>query len=76
MNSVFAAARRRYLLPGLIAVGLMFAPTLAHAQKSTVASALPRGSDGYPDLQGVWTNASLTTLERPARYAVGWRVCR
>ena len=69
MNSVFAAAHRRYLLPGLIAVGLMFAPTLAHAQKSTVASALPRGSDGHPDLQGVWTNASLTTLERPARYA-------
>lgn len=28
----------------------------------------PRASDGRPDLQGVWTNASLTTLERAAQY--------
>lgn len=26
----------------------------------------PRTTDGKPDLQGVWTNASLTSLERPA----------
>ena len=25
--------------------------------------------DGRPDLQGVWTNATLTPLERPARFA-------
>ncbi len=25
--------------------------------------------DGEPDLQGVWTNATLTPLERPARFA-------
>jgi hypothetical protein len=28
----------------------------------------PRGSDGRPDLEGTWTNASLTRLERPAEY--------
>ena len=28
----------------------------------------PRTPDGKPDLQGVFTNASLTTLERPARF--------
>lgn len=28
----------------------------------------PRTPDGKPDLQGVWTNASLTTLERPAQF--------
>jgi hypothetical protein len=29
----------------------------------------PRAPDGRPDLQGVWTNASITTLERAARYS-------
>ena len=26
---------------------------------------MPRTSDGHPDLQGIWTNATLTPLERP-----------
>ena len=29
----------------------------------------PRTPDGHPDLQGTWTNASITTLERADRYA-------
>jgi hypothetical protein len=29
--------------------------------------AVPRTADGHPDLQGVWTNATLTPLERPER---------
>ncbi len=28
----------------------------------------PRTADRVPDLQGVWTNASITTLQRDARY--------
>jgi hypothetical protein len=28
--------------------------------------AAPRTTDGQPDLQGVWTNATITPLERPA----------
>ncbi|HYM35252.1 MAG TPA: hypothetical protein VET48_07625 [Steroidobacteraceae bacterium] len=28
----------------------------------------PRTGDGKPDLQGVWTNATITTLTRPARF--------
>ena len=29
----------------------------------------PRTPDGQPDLQGVWSNATLTPLERPAAFA-------
>jgi len=29
----------------------------------------PRTADGHPDLQGTWTNATLTPLERPAEFA-------
>ena len=31
--------------------------------------ALPRTPDGKPDLQGIWTNVTLTPLERPAELA-------
>ena len=30
---------------------------------------LPRTADGHPDLQGIWTNATLTPLERPKSLA-------
>ena len=30
---------------------------------------MPRTPDGHPDLQGVWTNATITPLERPAKLA-------
>src|ERR1700719_3573915 len=46
---------------GFLAIAI--AP-LAGQTKST-----PRTSDGHPDLQGVWTNATLTPLERPADLA-------
>src|SRR5277367_3705270 len=29
----------------------------------------PRTADGHPDLQGIWTNSTLTPLERPAMFA-------
>src|SRR5271165_6769643 len=35
----------------------------------TASRAVPRTPDGHPDLQGVWTNVTLTPLERPAELA-------
>src|SRR5262245_46282664 len=29
----------------------------------------PRTAAGHPDLQGAWTNATITTLQRPQQYA-------
>jgi hypothetical protein len=33
------------------------------------ATAIPRTPDGHPDLQGVWTNATITRMERPPEFA-------
>jgi len=30
---------------------------------------IPLAADGHPDLQGVWTNATITPMERPAAFA-------
>src|SRR5579863_6941405 len=39
---------------------------LANGNAATTKSwSLPRTPDGQPDLQGIWTNATLTPLERP-----------
>jgi hypothetical protein len=32
------------------------------------SKALPRTPDGHPDLQGVWTNATITPMTRPAQF--------
>jgi hypothetical protein len=53
-----------YLLLALI--GFMAAPLPAQVKKAWVT---PRTPDGHPDLQGIWTNATITTLERPAEFA-------
>ena len=33
-----------------------------------VGWSVPRTPDGHPDLQGYWTNDSVTPLERPAEF--------
>ncbi|HLH38208.1 MAG TPA: hypothetical protein VKX39_03595 [Bryobacteraceae bacterium] len=45
----------------------LFASLALLAQTQKKAS-IPRTEDGHPDLQGVWTNATITPLERPAKY--------
>ena len=48
-----------------------WAPGVAHAQaaaptKPQASWTVPRTPDGRPDLQGNWSNATLTSFERPA----------
>ncbi|HEY8616639.1 hypothetical protein [Phenylobacterium sp.] len=51
------------------ALATLAAPPVAAAQ-APAASAwkAPRNAWGQPDLQGVWTNATITPLERPAQF--------
>ena len=36
--------------------------------KGAAAWSVPRTSDGHPDLQGYWTNDTVTPLERPVEF--------
>jgi hypothetical protein len=46
----------------------LLAVTAVSAQNKG-AWTVPRTADGHPDLQGVWSNATRTPLERPAEFA-------
>jgi hypothetical protein len=47
-----------------IALVLVTAGAISAAEKTSI----PRASDGHPDLDGTWSYATLTTLERPAEF--------
>jgi hypothetical protein len=57
---------RQVLIAGVLAL----TPALASAQppKPVTAYKAPRSADGHASLEGVWTNASLTRLERNPRH--------
>jgi hypothetical protein len=54
---------------GLLAVVPVAGQPAAKAKPAAKSRTLPRTIHGQPDLQGVWTNMTLTPLERPAALA-------
>jgi hypothetical protein len=56
-----------WLRLGLCLGAIVAAASLAIAEGQKPYSP-PKAADGHPDLQGTWTNASITTLERADRY--------
>ena len=58
------------LLTALAIVALAPVPAVGQAQPDTGDhGTVPRTPDGHPDLQGIWTSATFTPLERPANLA-------
>lgn len=56
---------------GLWAIALAttaFAQTPAKPAAKSKGFTMPRTADGHPDLQGNWTNATLTPMARPAAF--------
>jgi hypothetical protein len=63
MRVVLALSLAGVLLP-LVITGQAPAPSAKGNAKSKAWTA-PKTPDGQPDLQGIWTNQTLTPLERP-----------
>lgn len=52
----------------IVFVGMLVVPQISFGQTDGVAS-LQRTPDGWPDLQGAWSFATITPLERPSQYS-------
>jgi hypothetical protein len=61
------------LIASLGMVALFAATPLSAQSRSGAAKAqatkAPMATDGHPDLSGIWTNATITPIERPAKFA-------
>src|SRR6266702_2523305 len=58
--------RRTWVWALAAAIGL--AALLAGSAAAAQADKAPRNGFGQPDFSGVWTNASITQLQRPAQF--------
>ena len=53
----------------LVTIAPLPAQTPAAPAAKRASSTIARAADGHPDLQGTWTNATLTPMDRPASFA-------
>src|ERR1700688_980351 len=75
MNPCFPRSRRA-LADAIVVLLLAAVPLVGQGQSPASTAKAPakpwtlsRTPDGQPDLQGIWTNATTTPLERPAALA-------
>ena len=69
MSNRFFAFLASFGLLAVVIAAPLSAQTAARAASKGKSSNVPRLADGHPDLQGTWTNATLTPMERPAVFA-------
>jgi hypothetical protein len=65
---LFGCISTAMLLCTTVPVAFAQAPTQMAKPAMRAGYEPPRASDGHPDLTGVWTNASTTSLTRPIEY--------
>src|ERR1700719_927603 len=56
-------------LASTIAITFLLAASLEAQAPKAKSSSIPKTADGHPDLQSVWTNATITPLQRPKAFA-------
>ena len=49
--------------------GIMFTLAALLPAQPAKKAVIPRTADGHPDLQGIWTNATITPMVRPEQFA-------
>jgi hypothetical protein len=54
---------------GVLGAACLLCGQSASHGKSGTSKVVPHAADGHPDLQGVWTNATVTPMERPQEFA-------
>src|SRR5688572_26300103 len=60
--------RRAVKVIGILTILAMTSVALPSLSQTKSSYKPPRTADGKPSLEGAWTNATITSLERPARF--------